>query len=70
MFDLKFMVLAFSALVLMAMMKTAATTIAPHLYDTTYCCKGFTIACLVKLFLMLLLFFVFPLIEGIIGLLP
>jgi hypothetical protein len=64
------MVLAFSALVPVAMMKTATTTITPHLYDTTYCCKALAIACLAKLLLTLLLFFVFPLVEGIIGLLP
>jgi hypothetical protein len=65
------MVSAFSALVLVAMMKTVATTVAPNLYDTTYCCKGLPIACLAKLLLMLLFFFfVFPLVEGIIGLLP
>jgi hypothetical protein len=64
------MVSAFSALVLVAMMETAATIVAPHLYDTTYCCKGLAIACLAKLLLMLLLFFVFLLVEGIIALLP
>jgi hypothetical protein len=57
-FGLKFMVLAFSALVPVATMKTAATIVAPHLYNTTYCCKSLAIACLAKL-LMLLIFFCF-----------
>jgi hypothetical protein len=51
-------------------MENTATIVAPHLYDTTYCCKGLAIACLAKILLMLLLFFVFLLVEGIIGLLP